>query len=224
VKHCKAIHTMLYVPALHRVFLGLEDGSVLAFSDDLPAMPLISIDPAINNPPLVNLSPVAQYCDSSQLSACFLALPTFRIRPQDRVGKGSSIGEGGDDKKHEHVTGKGLYELWVGQKETRITVLDASTLTVLQFLSNDWDKSKVPSYVDHLTCKHLVCSIWESDRGLVTETGGCGFVSVYSALYHGQYVTRWNARTKERVHCFDCRPHVVLETGGKGKKTSGKIS
>ncbi len=210
---------MLYLSALRLVYLGLEDGSVLAFSEDLPATPLTSIDPTINNPPLINLAPLAQYCDSTQMSACFLALPTTMTRPVDRSARGLS--DGHDDKRVDILSGKGLYELWVGQKEGRITVLDASSLKVVKFLSNDFDKSCVPSYVDHLKCKHLVCSMWESDRGLVSETGGSGYVSVYSALYHGQYVTRWNARTKEPIHCFDCRPHLLVEARATNKKALG---
>lgn len=214
VKHCKSIQSMLHLAPLHRVYLGLEEGSVLAFSDDLPAPPLISVDPAITNPPLVNLVPLAQYRDSTQMSACFLTLPTTRSQATDKNGKGSTSSET-EAKRQDHSSGKGLYELWVGQKENRITVLDASSLTVVKFLDNQLDRSKVPSYVDYLNCKHLVCSMWESERGLVSETGGSGFVSVYSALYHGQYVTRWNARTKEPIHCFNCQPHLQQDPGHK---------
>ena len=113
-------------------------------------------------------------------------------------GKGSSNPGGG----------KGLYELWVGQKDGRITVLDASSLKVLKFLHNPLDQSKVPSFVAALSCNHMVSSISDFERGVALgDVGRCDFLSVYSALYHGQYVTRWNSRTKEAINCFNCQPH-----------------
>lgn len=226
IKHCKGIQAMLHLPPLHCVYLGLEDGSVLSFHDEVPAQPLVSIDPSLTNPPLVNLSPVARYRDSMQTSACFLALLSTDQSHSDTLTRDDTFGKGSSNNDtsakemsvNGHSSGKGSYELWVGQKENRITVLDASSLKVLKFLHNPLDQSTVPSYVTHLSCNHLVCSVWDSEKGMVGETGGCGFVSVYSALYHGQYVTRWNSRSKEAVDSFNCQPHS--ENKGETRKVA----
>lgn len=188
---------MTHLPPLHVVYIGLEDGSILAFSEDLPPQPLVSLDPSLTNPPLVSLTPVSQYRDSTQSTACILAIPQ------------SNQSSGVDDKPS---GGGDLYELWVGQKGNRITVLDAASLRVIKFLYNQLDQSVMPSFVAYLSCSHMVygCS---SIRGVAKGEGSCDHGSVYSALYHGQYVTRWNAVTKKPVDCFDCRPHAIEDKG-----------
>lgn len=191
--------SMTHLPPLHLVYVGLEDGSILAFSEDLPSQPLISLDPSLTNPPLVSLSPVTQYRDSSQSCSCLLAIP--RTNPSNQscgVDHVEPSGGGGES-----------YELWVGQKGNRITVLDAASLRVVKFLHNELDQSMMPTFVAYLSCSHLVygCS---SARGAVKgegPPGSCDHMSVYSALYHGQYVTRWSAELKKPVDCFDCRPY-----------------
>ena len=107
--------------------------------------------------------------------------------------------------------------MWVGQKENRISVLDAASLEVVKFLHNPLDKSSMPSYISYLSCSHLV-SAYDPARGVACGKGeGTGdYVNVYSVSYHGQYVTRWDAETKKAVDSFDCRTHSGEgDTGGK---------
>lgn len=193
--------SMTHLPPLHMVYIGLEDGSILAFGEDLPSQPLVSLDPSLTNPPLVSLTPVSQYRDSTQSSSCILAIPQTNLSNQS----------GGVDKPS---SGGDLYELWVGQKGNRITVLDAASLRVIKFLHNQLDQSVMPSFVAYLSCSHMVygCS---SPRGVAKAegAGSCDHMSVYSALYRGQYVTRWNAAAKKPVDCFDCRPHAPEDKG-----------
>ena len=38
-------------------------------------------------------------------------------------------------------------------------------------------------------------------------------VSVYGALYHGQYITQWDAASKEMVACHCCQQHCQNSSG-----------
>lgn len=73
------------------------------------------------------LSPVAEYHALGQMASCVTAIPN-----------GTS------------------HELWVGQSEARITVLNPSDLTVLKFIHNTSDVSLTPSYMANLTYANLV--------------------------------------------------------------------
>lgn len=206
IKHYRKILTISYLSPLHTVYIGLDDGSILAYNDELPSPPFLSLDPSLNHPPLIALSPVTRYRDSTQCSSCILALP--------RNGTSQSVGH--EQEKPLDQSGKGSYELWVGQKENKITVLDAASLKVVKFLHNSLDRSVMPSFVAYLSYSHLVygCNL---GRGVVSGKGeGQGeCASVYSALYHGQYVTRWNADTKQPLDTFDCRVHATAEDKGQ---------
>ncbi len=207
IKHYKKIQAITHLPALRSVYLGLDDGSVLAYSDDLPSLPLVSVDPTLTSPPLVPLVPTATYRDSTQSSSCILALPRHT-----GVSEGESPPSGGDASSAKKEFS---YELWVGQKGNCITVLDAASLEVVKFLKNPFDKSEMPSFVAYMSCSHLVYGCYSAAR---RSGGGAGkgegkgegsevIASVYSALYHGQYMTRWNAETKKPVGSLDCRTH-----------------
>jgi hypothetical protein len=197
IKHYKKLLAITHIPSLHLVYVGVEDGSIMAFSEDLPSHPLISLDPLLTKPPLVSLTPIAQYRDSTQSCSCILAIP---------LTKQSNQCSGGNQEQQ--------YELWVGQKGNMITVLDAASLRVVKFLLNRLDQSVMPTFVAHLSCSHLV---YGSTKGVAKGEGSqgtCDHLSVYSALYHGQYVTRWSVEQKKPMDCFDCRPHA---TGVEGQ-------
>ena len=198
------ILSILHIAALHRVYIGLENGSVLAFDDDL-ASALTSITPA-----RIKLLPIYEYHDSAQTSACLLAVPKVCSNNSSRSQSQSNFSS---------------FEIWVGQKDGLISVLDADNLKVVKFFKNTADLSKTPSYVAYLTYANLVCSISpeqvtgnysaaektngsESSRDAVAEC-----VNVYGALFHGQYVTRWNAESKEVVQSFNCEKHVEGKEG-----------
>lgn len=201
LKQYTPILSILHIAALHRVYIGFENGSVLAFDDDL-ASALTSTTPA-----RIRLLPVCEYHDSAQTSACLLAVP--KVCSYDISWSQSLSG----------------FEIWVGQKDGLISVLDAENLNVIKFFKNTADLSKTPSYVAYLTYANLVCSISQeqatgnystaekmngnvSSRNAVAEC-----VNVYGALFHGQYVTRWNAESKEVVQSFNCEKQMDGKEG-----------
>lgn len=197
IKHYKKIQAISHLPALRLVYLGLDDGSVLAYHDELPSQPLVSIDPAHTTPPLISLTPIATYRDSTQSSSCILPLPRYSQGVESATPRDIS------------------YELWVGQKGNWITVLDAASLEVVKFLKNPFDQSEMPSFVAYMSCSHLVygChSVATKVVGRASKGEGQGVeygmtASVYSSLHHGQYVTRWEADTHQPVDSLDCRTH-----------------
>ena len=204
IKRYRKIQSIVYISSLHSVYLGLDDGSVIAYNDELPAPLLTSSDHTLINPPLISLSPIAQYRDSTQSTTCILPLSTH---------SSTLSNQSSNSQKVSMQLPVSSYELWVGQKGNRITVLDAASLKVVKFLNNSLDKSIMPSYIAYLSYSHLVCG-GDSERGVASgKREGCDYVSVYSALHHGQYVTRWNTVTKCSVDSFDCRPHAEGNAG-----------
>ena len=195
-----SIRSVIHLAALKRVYVALGNGSVLAYDDDISCV-MTSVAPA-----RVKLLPAREYHHPNQSSSCLLAVPKFTANEQAQLG----------------------FEIWVGQKEGMITVLDAENLEVVKFIRNDLDQSRTPNYVAYLTFAHLVCSMSPEQatngssnqpQGEVTVIGDMcdshapkACVSVYGALYHGQYVTRWNAGSKTAVESFNCKRHL----GNKG--------
>ena len=217
IKHYKKLLCITHLPPLHLVYIGMEDGSILAYNEELPSQPIISLDPSLTNPPLVSLSPIRQYRDSSQSCSRILAVP------QRNQSNRSSSGD--QEKLHVSIC-EDLYELWVGQKGNRITVLDAASLRVVKFLHNELDQSVLPTFVAYLSCSHLVygCS---SARGVAKgegPSGSCDHMSVYSALCHGQYVTRWSVEHKKPVDCFDSRPYGRRNEGQSGSLVEWNVN
>ena len=201
-----AILSILHVAALQRVYIGFENGSVLAFDDDL-ASAITTITPA-----RIKLLPICEYHNTTQTSACLLAVPQVNS---------CSI-----PQSQHYRTSATSFEIWVGQKAGLITILDAEKLTVLKFLQNTVDLSRTPSYVAYLTYANLVCSIStepaaSSSNGPPEKTSGgvlagnvvAECVSVYGALYHGQYITRWSAESKTVVQSFNCEKHMEGNEG-----------
>ena len=81
----------------------------------------------------LNLALVCEYHDLGQPTSCVVTVPC----PQ---GGGAS------------------HELWVGQSEAMITVLDPRDLSVVKFIRNTSDLSPTPSYMAYLTYTSLVYS------------------------------------------------------------------
>ena len=229
IRHYKQILSMAHLSPLRLVYVGLEDGSILAFDEDLPSPPLVSLDPTLTNPPLISLQPVCQYRDSTQTSSCLLAIPCSSENQSNQSNQ-----SGGQDQEGPSLSSSSSsslsspcsYELWVGQKGNRITVLDAATLKVIKFLHNELDQSFMPSYVAYLSCSHLVYGCSSARGGGVAGVKGegaggvvCDHMSVYSALYHGKFVTRWSASRRKPVNSFDCRPHSTTPDKGQCEAT-----
>ena len=197
-----SVRSVIHLAALKRVYVALGNGSVLAYDDDISCV-MTSVAPA-----RVKLLPVQEYRHPNQSSSCLLAVPKSTTNLQTQPG----------------------FELWVGQKEGMITVLDADTLEVVKFIQNDFDQSRIPSYVAYLTFAHLVCSVSPelAANGASNQSQGevpvinypssdsnipRACVSVYGAVYHGQYVTRWNAEDKTAMENFNCKRHLDSQKG-----------
>ena len=110
------------------------------------------------------LQPVCEYHDLGQPASCVTAVP----RPPGEVGGAS-------------------HELWVGQSETMITILDPRDLSVVKFLRNTSDKSPTPSYMAYLTYTNLVysshlCTVTQTQVRLDRQP--CPTISLFSHLSH----------------------------------------
>ena len=81
--------------------------------------------------------PICEYHDLGQPANCVTAVPL-------ELGSGTS------------------HELWVGQSEAMITVLNPSDLSVVAFIHNTTDLSPTPSYMAYLTYTNLVYSNYDT--------------------------------------------------------------
>ena len=172
------------LPALGRMFVGMGNGSVLAFNNDIEPLLRTGGDRVSHD-----LKPVATYHEHGQVAATLLVIP-----------RGSE----------EEIT----YELWVGQTNKSIAVLDAENLEPLAYLDNPEDHTPCPGYLIQLTYAHLTSNIppeafkKEVVGGktlLVPPAWHEGTVIVYAALQHGRCITRWNGKKREIHECMDCR-------------------
>ena len=83
----------------------------------------------------LRLSPICEYHDLGQTANCVTAVPLV-----NEFGSGTS------------------HELWVGQSEAMITVLNPDDLSVVKFIHNTSDTSPTPTYMAYLTYANLVYS------------------------------------------------------------------
>ena len=124
-----SVLSIAYLSPLGRVFAGLANGEILAYSSDIEH--LVCDAPPGELPP-VRLEPLACYHDSSQISACLLPIPR-------RVKSGDGL----------------VYDLWVGQGGGEITILNTEDLSVLEFLDNPLDETPCPGYSNSVPCLYL---------------------------------------------------------------------
>ena len=95
------------------------------------------------------LQPVCEYHDLGQTASCVTAVPI--------------VSESGSGVSH---------ELWVGQSEAMITVLNPRNLSVVKFIRNTSDMSPTPSYMAYLTYANLVYGTSDSDRAADGQVRG----------------------------------------------------
>ena len=127
IKQYTAIISILHIPELKRVYVTLATGSVFAFQDEVAPLPG-------NEVAQVSLQLVSEYHDPGREANCVIAVPT--------------ASESGSGMSH---------ELWVGQCNAMITVLDPRDLSVVKFIQNTRDMSPTPNYMAYLTYTSLVC-------------------------------------------------------------------
>ena len=189
---------ILHVKETQLVYIALENGSVYAVKDDISVqMNLAGVSPA-----LINLEVVAQHRRVNSIAACITVVPN-------------------NDTS---------FEIWVGQKNRNITVLDAENLDVVATLCVSSDVSKVSQYIAHLTVANLVCHYTQptvtSNNGTAAgndNSSGDSYlvekeaVSVFAAVYHGQFITQLDADTKESIDLLNCCDYL---TDDRGKSTA----
>ena len=188
--------SILHVKETQLVYIALENGSVYAVKDDISMqMHLAGVHPT-----LINLEVVARHKKVNSISACLTVVPR-------------------NDSS---------FEIWVGQKNRSITVLDPESLEVVATLCVSSDISKVSHYIAHLTVANLVCHHYvqstvtsgnSTPAGGNHSNGGNYFVekesvSVFAAVYHGQFITQLDAATKESIDLLNCCDYL---TGDKSK-------
>ena len=135
LKQYTPIVSIVHIPDLKRVYVTLGNGSVLAYHDEVTLLPG-------NDCCKVTLQSVCEYHDRSQSATCVLTVPV--------------LNQSGNVISH---------ELWVGQSNGMITVLNPNDLSTVKFIQNTSDTSEMPSYMAHLTYANLVCSVSSSGMG-----------------------------------------------------------
>ena len=182
MKQGVAILSMSHIPALHLVYIGMADGTIKAYSDQVEHRMVLEDLPDI----ITMLEPLLNYNDDNQITSSLLPVPS-------------------------HVGPNATYELWVGQKNREITVLNAADLSIVDFLDSPQDKTPCPGYFTDLPFLHLACNIDVGEKNesqddmMETEsqdvTQAESHVVVYGALQFGQYLTIWDGGSKEILSC-----------------------
>ena len=165
-----------YIQELGVVYVGMADGSVKAFTD------ILDITPYSCDSIITTLTPVMVYQDTHQASVTLLPVP---INTSEDTS----------------------YHLWVGQKNREITILNAKDLSVVDFVDNKFDKTPSPRYLKNLSFAYLTCATnnVESNGSESSASVNNDPVFVYGALQHGQFISCWNAVTRDLVICVDCQ-------------------
>ena len=120
----------------------------------------------------VSLKPLAVFEEHGQMAATLLVIPR----------------QGEDDKV--------CYDLWVGQTNMSVVILNSDTLEPLMYLDNPLDHTSCPTYLTQLTYSHLTSNI-PSDAfkreglankpvlsSMAPDEGGCVCSSTAWSLHH----------------------------------------
>ena len=209
--------SMVHITSLSQVYLGLDDGSILTYKDDLC--------PGLNTetPAYVKANPLMEYLDVKQVSSSLLAvkrIETIKTRLSERlhVSTDSQLSDLATVQQPMRIT---TYELWVGQRSGFVTVLNAETLSVITYIYNPFEISHLPSYVTFLVTNNP-CNIYYNDseprktceNSDVVSAPQEGLLTIYGAVYDGQFVTRWDVEKKSAVESYNCEEHLEE---GEGK-------
>ena len=140
--------SMVHIASLHKVYLGLDDGSVLVYNDELP--------PGLTAETLgcIKFDPLMEYLDVKQDSSCLLAIErieTVKTEPFMHLQEDSQLSDPSTIQQPMKSTTR---ELWVGQTSGFVTVLNAETLAVITYIYNPFETSRLPSYVAFLVTNH----------------------------------------------------------------------
>ena len=102
------------------------------------------------------------------------------------------------------------FEIWVGQRNRDITVLDAENLYVITTLCVSSDKSRVAHHIAHLSVQTEVAT----NSGTLTNSRDSSYIvekksSVFVAVYRGQFITQIDADTKESIYLLNCLDYLT---------------
>ena len=102
------------------------------------------------------------------------------------------------------------FEIWVGQKNRDITVLDAENLNVIAILYVSSDKSRVAHHIAHLVVQTVVAT----NSGSQTSNRDSSYIiekksSVFVAVYRGQFITQIDSDTKETIYLLNCLDYLT---------------
>ena len=189
---------MVHIASLCKVYLGLDDGSVLMYDEKLPSGLSTEI------PTSVRFVPLVEYVDAKQISSSLLAIERIEMAETDQA-----------TVTIQQPT-KTTHELWVGQTSGFVTVLNAETLTVITYIYNPFDISRLPNQVAFLVTNHLHNIYYDDSESCENSDTVCipqnGILTVYGAVYEGQFVTRWNVKKRRAAESCNCEKHL----GGEG--------
>ena len=188
---------MVHIASLCKVYLGLDDGSVLMYDDELPS------GLSTETPTSVRFVPLMEYVDIKQISSSLLAIERIEAVETDQATIQQPT--------------KTTHELWVGQTSGFVTVLNAETLTVITYIYNPFDLSRLPSQVAFLVTNHLHNIYYDDSESCENSDMVCvpqnGILTVYGAVYEGQFVTRWNVKKRRAAESYNYEKHLE---GGEG--------
>ena len=111
------------------------------------------------------------------------------------------------------VGGAKQYELWVGQNDRTIAILELPSLEVKDYLtiSESQDSSTLPCYLSDVFVGHLVLeelSLQGQQEALESQNS-----FVYSSLFLGQVVIRWSANGRKDLASYNitsCKSRHLL--------------
>ena len=208
---------MVHIASLHKVYLGLNDGSVLMYNDELPPGQCL----ATETPASVKFDPLMEYLDVKQVSSFLLGINRAEtVKTEPLHVHISADSQQSDQATVQQPTINTTDELWVGQTSGFVTVLNAETLTVITYIYNPFETSRLPSYVAFLVTNHPHNSYYDdlesnetcenSDTVNVPQKDP---LTVYGAVYDGQFVTRWDVKKRRAAESYNCEKHME---GGEG--------
>ena len=175
-----AVLSIAYIPQLATVYVGMADGSIKAYNDTINA---IFNDEEYCIEVVTSLEPIMTYQDINQASVTLLPVVVTTTNAETD------------------------YHLWVGQRNRGITVLNAKNLSIIDFVISEQDNTSTPRCLSNLSFAYLTCSDGNLDD--ISDGSDCLVVPesvlVYGALQHGQYISCWDAVSREIVTCVDCK-------------------
>ena len=173
--------SMIHAPKCHCVLVGLFNGHIMAYSDNVYSHNKFRESCDLTSPK--DLSPLRTYVASTHVHCACLAVVGI---PKDSQG-----GEGSPQL---------TYEVWCGKGKGRITVLNAETLEEKQHLAAE-DCDLDNPILDNLTVTTLqTCQTY---GGSIDEVDPLA-TSVWLAVYPGTSVYRYDACKKRVVNSIDC--------------------